>query len=265
MKKSLSVLVIILGILLALVPSAATASLFPNVRLPVRGYAQQLPLSCESRSAVDVAAYWGVHISELEFFNRLPKTDNPNTGFVGNVYDYWGQLPPNGYGVHAEPVAALLRAYGLPAQARYGMGLEGLKAELAAGRPVILWATPRMASQPVESYRASDGQMVSVIRYEHTVIAVGYTSWAVYVIDAGNGALWAYSNQSLLNAWNKLGQMSVVVQGERAEDQPVSSPPVVGRLSQPTRGETAPTATPSDQAPSSPPSSALKRASMKRK
>jgi hypothetical protein len=138
------------------------------------------------------------------------------------------------------------------------MGLEGLKAELAAGRPVILWATPRMASQPVEAYRTSDGQTVSVIRYEHTVIAVGYTPWAVYVVDAGNGALWAYGNQSLLNAWNKLGQMSVVVQGEREERQPDPTPP-------PPVSESTPPPPALDPTPSPPSNSAVKRAAVKRK
>jgi uncharacterized protein YvpB len=214
---------IVVGATLGLVRDVYAEPLPPYVLLNLRGHAQQMPLSCESRSAVDLAAFWGVAIPEKEFFDRLPKTDNPHTGFVGNVYERWGQLPPNGYGVHAEPVAALLREYGLPAEVRYGLGLDGLQAELAAGRPVIIWATPRMASQPVESYTASDGQTVNVVRYEHTVIAVGYTQSAVYVVDAGNGHRWVYGNQSLLAAWNKLGQASVLVHGS-GNTQPAVAP-----------------------------------------
>jgi uncharacterized protein YvpB len=222
---------IVVGAMLGLVRDVYAESLPPYVLLDLRGHAQQMPLSCESRSAVDLAAFWGVAIPEKEFFDRLPKTDNPNTGFVGNVYEHWGQLPPNGYGVHAEPVAALLREYSLPAEVRYELGLDGLRAELAAGRPVIIWATPRMAHQPVESYTASDGQTVNVIRYEHTVIAVGYTQSAVYVVDAGNGHRWVYGNQSLLAAWSKLGQASVLVHGSGNTPPaiaPQPSPPASG-------------------------------------
>ena len=190
-----------------------TAQTTGYVLLNFRGQAQQLPLSCESRSAVDVAAFWGVTIPERNFVDRLPQTDNPYTGFVGNIYGAWGLLPPHGYGVYAEPIAALLRDYGLVAEARYGLGLAGLRSELQAGRPVILWATPRMADQPVEMYTASDGQTVAVIRYEHTVTAVGYTDGAIYVVDAGNGYRWAYNNEAFLRAWDKLGQMSVIVYG----------------------------------------------------
>jgi len=189
-----------------------------RVLIPLRGQGQQLPLSCESRSAVDVAGFWKVKIAERAFHERLPKTDNPHTGFVGDVFGHWGDLPPNGYGVYAEPVAAVLRDYGLAAEARYGMGLEGLRSELASGRPVILWAYPRMATQPVETHVTSSGQSVAVIRYEHTVVAVGYSDDAVYVVDAANGHRWAYRNEALLTAWSKLGQMSVVVAG-RADEQ----------------------------------------------
>jgi uncharacterized protein YvpB len=221
------VALIIAGALLVPVRGVGTEPLPPYVLLNLRGHAQQMPLSCESRSAVDLAAFWGVSVPEREFFDRLPKTDNPRTGFVGNVYEPWGRLPPNGYGVHAEPVAGLLRAYGLPSEVRYGLGLDGLRAELAAGRPVILWATPRMAAHPVETYTTSDGQKVGVVRYEHTVIAIGYTQWAVYVVDAGTGYRWAYNNQALLGAWGKLGQMSVVVYGNGNAPPVADAPPPV--------------------------------------
>jgi len=95
-------------------------------------------LDCESRSAVDWAAYLGQHINELTFFNRLPKSDNPDKGFVGNVYGAWGQIPPNPYGVHAEPVAALLRDYGLQAYAHRPLRWEQLQAEIAAEIAVSL-------------------------------------------------------------------------------------------------------------------------------
>ncbi len=239
MRKWVLFLIISL-VFFGMVPIGLADDLPPHVLLRFRGHAQQLPLSCESRSAVDVAAFYGIDIPEIEFFDRLSKTDNPHTGFVGDVHGRWGLLPPDGYGVYAEPIAGLLRAYGLSAEVRYGMGLEGLRAELAAGHPVILWATPRMSAQPVETYMASDGQTVSVVRYEHTVTAVGYTERAIYVVDSATGYRWAYSDRSLLAAWNKLGQMSVVVYGQTGEtgtNTTVTSPPATIRFIQPKAGD----------------------------
>ena len=84
--------------------------------LSVAGRAQALPLDCESRSAVDWAAYFGVSIGELDFLGKLPESDDPDAGFVGNAHGSLGQTPPGDYGVHAGPVADLLRAYGVSAR-----------------------------------------------------------------------------------------------------------------------------------------------------
>ncbi|MCK4451313.1 MAG: PD40 domain-containing protein, partial [Anaerolineae bacterium] len=64
----------------------------------ISGRPQALPLDCESRSAVDWAAYFGVEIDELEFLYGLPQSDNPDEGFVGDVHGSWGQIPPHPYG-----------------------------------------------------------------------------------------------------------------------------------------------------------------------
>ena len=102
--------------------ATATPTLTLTPTLPssasIQGISGRWPaysLDCESRSAVDWAAYFGVKIDELTFFNALPSSDNPDKGFVGNVHGAWGQIPPYDYGVHAKPVAKLFRAYGLEA------------------------------------------------------------------------------------------------------------------------------------------------------
>jgi len=105
----------------------------------VYGVKQAYSLSCEARSAADLAAYWDVAIAEGIFFGQLPKSDNPDAGFVGFVSGAWGETPPSSYGVHAEPVAVLLRQYGLEALAHKGLNFRCLQLEIAAGRPVLVW------------------------------------------------------------------------------------------------------------------------------
>ncbi len=104
-----------------------------------KGYAQSYNLSCESRAAVDWAQYFGVSIGETEFLNALPESDDPNRGFVGDVNDTPGQIPPHGYGVHADPIAALLRAYGLSAESVHGMSDGDIMTEINNCQPVIAW------------------------------------------------------------------------------------------------------------------------------
>jgi uncharacterized protein YvpB len=179
----------------------------------VVGHRQERPLSCEARSAVDLAAFWGITVGEEAFFATLPRSDNPHSGFVGDVDDPPGSLPPGGYGVYAGPVATALRRYGLDAHAHRWFGLDSLKEELAAGRPVIIWATYRMLQPEIASWTAADGTVSIVVQWEHTFIAVGYDADGLYLIDAYDGRTHYYPFSLFLPAWMQLNEMAVTVSG----------------------------------------------------
>jgi uncharacterized protein YvpB len=192
-----------------------TPTLTPTPTLPkearvtgVVGHRQTLSLSCESRSAADWAAYFGVTLDEMEFFNRLPVSDNPEVGFVGDVNGEWGYLPPKAYGVHAGPVADLLRAYGASAQAQRGLSWEDLQKEIIAGRPVIVWIVGHLWEGKPVTYSAEDGQTVTVARYEHTVIFTGYSATRVIVVDGEN--IYAQPVTTFLRSWSVLGNMAIL-------------------------------------------------------
>jgi uncharacterized protein YvpB len=179
----------------------------------VIGYPQERPLSCESRSAVDLAAFWGVGIGEETFFNTVPRSDNPYEGFVGDVDDPPGSLPPGGYGVYANPVADTLRRYGLDARAFRWLGLERLKTEVAAGRPVLIWATYDMLRPEIGAWTSADGSTSIIIQWEHTFILTGYDAQGVYLIDAYDGETQYYLTSQFVPAWMQLNEMAVVVNG----------------------------------------------------
>jgi subtilisin-like proprotein convertase family protein len=183
----------------------------------ISGQNQSMPLSCESRSAVDWARYFGVSIGEYDFFNRLPKSDNPEAGFVGSVYGSWGQIPPNPYGVHAEPVAGVLRDLGLPAYAHNKLSWDAVRAEIAAGRPVEVWivgaANLVSGAYPV-FYNAQDGHISVVSRYEHTVLVIGYTPSEVILLNGGN--IIFRPLDTFLDSWSILRNMAVTSQAEHA-------------------------------------------------
>jgi subtilisin-like proprotein convertase family protein/uncharacterized protein YvpB len=189
----------------------------PPVDLPssavihnVTGEDQELPLDCESRSAVDWANYFGVTIDELDFFELLPHSDNPDTGFVGNVYGQWGQIPPNPYGIHAEPVAEVLRDHGLQAYAHRPLSWDALRAEIAAGRPVFVWIIGNIINGIPEYYTPSDGLHTVVARFEHTVIVTGYTEDSVFYLNGDT--IYAKSVEQFLDSWSALGNMAITTQ-----------------------------------------------------
>ena len=192
----------------------------------VIGHPQKHNLSCESRSATDLAAFWGVMFAEDDFFRRLPKSDNPHRGFLGDVNLPPGSMPPAGYGVYAGPIAANLRSFGLGAQAHQEWSMDGLKAELAAGRPVIVWATYDMQLPGVETWVSSDGVTSVVVKWQHTFIAVGYDDTSdegdLYLVDAYDGVRKVFSYKAFDLAWDQLGRMAVTVQ--RSVEGPLVQP-----------------------------------------
>jgi uncharacterized protein YvpB len=190
----------------------------------VVGNAQNHRLSCEARSAADVASFWGVDFTEEEFMEKIPKSDNPNKGFVGNMDDYWGNIPPKSYGVHAAPVVKTLKKMGLKARNETGMGKNDLKREIAAGRPVIVWIIGQVWKGKLETITIESGDEVNVARYEHTMILTGYNKDSVYLIDAFSGGKLSYSWTSFMSTWSVLGNMAVVVDGKKDAPSPTPTP-----------------------------------------
>jgi uncharacterized protein YvpB len=185
-----------------------TGSAFVN---GITGVNQSHSLSCESRSAVDWARFYGVSIAEDTFQSQLPQSDDPDSGFVGSPDGLEGSLPPNSYGVHADPVAALLRQYGLPATAVHGYSMDDLRKQIASGNPVITWVYGNTwyGSAPV-SYTASNGHSTWVIPFEHTVIVTGYDSSYIYLLDGG--MVYYRTISQFTSSWSSLGNMAVISQ-----------------------------------------------------
>ncbi len=175
----------------------------------LNGHAQKHSLSCESRSAADLAAFWGVGFGENEFLEALPRSDNPDRGFVGSPDDTWGNIPPESYGVHAGPVADTLRKFGLHAAAHDNLSWDDLRAEIHAGRPVIVWVIWQMWGGTSVEYTAPDGSTSRVVNYEHTMILTGYSQDTVQVVDAYSGQYQTYWLSTFLRSWAVLGNMAV--------------------------------------------------------
>jgi uncharacterized protein YvpB len=210
MKRLFRIFMLVTLLILVDVSTAQGDSLPESAYISgVNGHAQKHSLSCEARSAADLATFWGIRFGENEFLQALPRADNPEKGFVGDPDDTWGYLPPQGYGVHADPVADTLRGYGLEAEALNNLGWDDLRAEINAGHPVIVWVIGQMwGGMPVD-YEAPDGSTARVAAFEHTMILTGYNQDTVQVLDAYSGLYQTYRLSTFLNSWAVLGNMAV--------------------------------------------------------
>jgi uncharacterized protein YvpB len=189
----------------------------------VQGHRQSYSLSCEARSAADWAAFWGIKIGEKRFLAKLPRSKDPDKGFVGNPKDAWGSIPPASYGVHAQPVADVLQAFGLDAEARRNLAWEDLQKEIAAGRPVIVWVIGQMWEGKPVKYTAPDRHKTVVAPYEHTMILIGYEPGKVYVVDAYTGRTESFPLRSFMRSWKTLGRMAITGGSPISDATPVVS------------------------------------------
>jgi subtilisin-like proprotein convertase family protein/uncharacterized protein YvpB len=178
------------------------------------GQGQYFNLDCESRSAVDWAKHFGNFIDELEFYYHLPQSnDDPEAGFVGAPNGPWGFIPPDDYGVHAKPIADLLRDYGLTASAYKSLTWDDIRTEIAQGNPVIVWIIGDYSLNLVNGIPhlyipSSTNNPTIVAPYEHTVIVVGYSPDSVTILN-GSHFLEIPLDQ-FLDSWSVLDFMAVL-------------------------------------------------------
>ena len=169
---------------------------------------QKLPLDCESNDATLLAGFLGYKIDELQFQSALPKSDNPNLGFVGDVNGVWGSTPPKAYGVHASPVAITLRKYDVPVLDKYQYSLTNLQRQLADGFPVMVWVVGHVEKGKAIPWRSSDGHVSNVAPYEHTVLVIGYDTAGVTILD--NSEIYGRSYKEFMDSWSVLGYMAII-------------------------------------------------------
>jgi uncharacterized protein YvpB len=194
-------------------PSASLTPAIPPAAIieDIEGSKQLLSLSCEANVATIWAQYHGTEIDERTLQSQLPISDNPESGFVGNVNSAWGQIPPKSYGVHPQPIASLLRDYDLNAMAVKNMSWDDLKRSIASGNPVIVWVLGKVwAGQSGVDYYAQDGSKMLVVPYEHTVLVTGYDEEEdiVYILDG----LQTYERTTtkFLDSWETLGNLAII-------------------------------------------------------
>jgi uncharacterized protein YvpB len=171
-------------------------------------YQQEHSLSCESSAAAMAANYYKVDLSEETILASLPRHDNPHLGFRGNVDGAYGGVID--YGVYAEPIRRVLVDWGLQAEHLVG-GMDEIRAQIRQGRVIIAWITYDLQVQSPTQVTTSNGQVVTLVPYEHTVLVTGYNGSGLWVNDPYSGERTFYPEQDFARSFSYLGNMGLVV------------------------------------------------------
>jgi uncharacterized protein YvpB len=171
-------------------------------------YQQAHSLSCESSAAAMAANYYGVGVNEETIIAALPRHDNPHLGFRGNIDGPYGGIED--YGVYAEPIRQILVQLGLEVE-HLQDGTEEIRAAIRRGRVVIAWVTYNLQVETPQQVTTSDGQVVTLVPYQHVVLVTGYNSSGLWVNDPYSGTQAFYTEAEFQRAFAYLGNMALVV------------------------------------------------------
>ncbi len=181
----------------------------PEARLEVARQRQSHNLSCESSAASMSAQYHDVDLTEADVLVALPLNPNPHLGFRGNVDGPTGGIED--YGVYAGPVLDVLNHRGLRARLVKG-GLDGIKAAIARGNPVIAWVT--YDCQPSTPTTVTiDGEAVTLVPWQHVVVVTGYNQEGVWANDPWDAQTEFYATADFRRALGYFGDMAIEVAG----------------------------------------------------
>jgi uncharacterized protein YvpB len=176
--------------------------------LDVPVHRQRHSLSCESSAAAMAANFYGVGLSEETILAALPRHDNPHRGFRGNVDGPYGGIFD--YGVYAEPIRQVLANQGLQVEHFTG-GIDDIRTQIRQGKVVIAWVTYNLQPQSPTQVTTSDGQVVTLVPYEHAVLVTGYNRNGLWVNDPYGGTQTFYPAHDFVRSFSYLGNMGLVV------------------------------------------------------
>lgn len=188
-------------------------------KVPIISQFPELPTGCEATSIAMLLRWYGLNVSKEEVARALPKGcipklkdaklygGNPNLEFVGDPFS------KAGYGIYHGPVAGTINKY-LPDKAEdiTGISFEELLRVIEGGRPVIVWATIKMAPVRISKvwYDSSGNKVVWRVP-EHTVVIVGYTDTHVIVNDPWSGKRQHYPISTFKDRWQRMGKQAVTI------------------------------------------------------
>lgn len=153
------------------------------IRLDVPVYTQTYGQSCEASSLRMALEYRGIKTNDMALLNQMGYDGevaqkingkliwgDPHKQFVGEKDG--DQTSYTGYGVFAEPIAAVAQKLGRSTQIQNDVQADWIVEQIFAGNPVILWGVSVKVSDA--NWQTEEGVAVVVPMRTHTRLVVGF-------------------------------------------------------------------------------------------
>ncbi|WP_318765045.1 Ig-like domain-containing protein [Lactiplantibacillus carotarum] len=152
-----------------------------KLNVPLIAQRPELPTGCEITAVTMMLQYKGCRVTKLSLANEMPRSNNPNKGFVGNPY------ASSGWTIYPPALMKLVRKHAHSATNLTGVSLNTLKKQIDRKHPVTLWVAG------VHGFTT------------HALTMTGYSPTRIYYNDPWTHQKTSMSNASFKAAWRKDG------------------------------------------------------------
>lgn len=182
----------------------------------------ELNRGCEVTSLAMLLNYKGISVDKMTLAQNIIKDNsvktekdgkiyygNPNSGFVGDIYD----INKDGLGVYHGPIYELLSTYlGGEAVDITGCEREDIMFYIGKNRPVWIITNTKFKPLPPSdfvSWESAEGPVYTTYS-EHSVLVIGYDNDYVYFNDPLDASSVKKENKdNFFDAWEQMGRQAV--------------------------------------------------------
>jgi uncharacterized protein YvpB len=174
----------------------------------------ELPRGCEVTSLAMLLNHAGISVGKealAEGVRKSPfKYDDPNNGFIGDMYSF----KTHGLGVYHAPIAELAERYAPGAVIdATGLDFNDLLYYIDSGRPVWVitnsWFSRLPASEFI-TWKTPYGY-INVTYREHSVLITGYDGKRIYFNDPLSAAGVSAPRSAFIAGWEQMGNQAVTL------------------------------------------------------
>jgi len=148
-----------------------TTTSYRKLSVPLIAQRPELPTGCEVTATAMMLQYAGAKVTKMSLAKEMPRSRNPNKGFVGSPYS------PTGWWVYPKGLMGVVRHHLGSAKDLTGASFATFKAQITLGHPVVIWVA------------GVDGFV------NHAITLTGYSAKRAYYNDP-----WTHKKTSMTQA-----------------------------------------------------------------
>lgn len=110
-----------------------TVKSFRKLNVPLIAQRPELPTGCEITATTMMLQYAGAKVTKMQLAKEMPRSRNPNKGFVGSPYS------PTGWWVYPKGLMGVVRNHVGSAKDLTGASFATFRKQINLGHPVVIW------------------------------------------------------------------------------------------------------------------------------